>query len=580
MKKMVGSNADVFKHSKSNSVKTLISTTPVIEIENEKVSVNTTLIFQKIAAGLIDNKNLMKDAIEYELAPYPMALFNEQGIMRESQKSELYKSLKSTSYIQKDFADAKFVVDGGYLLHKVIWPKNLTFREIFETYEAYIIKHYSPDATIVFDGYNPENMGIKSYERYRRVYKKISPEINFENDMKAPREKDFFLSNNKNKAKFIKELIYFLEDRHKFTVFQAQEDADALIVQTAIDIAQNSEKKVVLVGTDVDLAVLMIGLTPEDVKLSMLKPRILKQPDTIISPTDNKVFKNFILFAHAFSGCDTVSSIFMKGKKSLLKLLQTDLSTVQELVQAFYNPNSSQEEIKTAGEAIMLKLFGSKKQTLKESRVEKFAGVARKSSAINLALLPPTSGATYQHSLRAYLQVQIWLGNSLNPEDWGWKKTETVFLPVRTNEPLAPQELLTMVHCSCSASNCSTRCSCKKAGLRCTRACKSCHGESCLNSGDIVEEKNDDDDDEEIVSDQDTEEITSEREFVIKPGYLQIMQGIYGSNSDDDDEDDNNNDNNDSSTDPQAGEVHHDSIASTSTSDYQPLPKRKRKNNK
>lgn len=56
------------------------------------------------------------------------------------------------------------------------------------------------------------------------------------------------------------------------------------------------------------------------------------------------------------------------------------------------------------------------------------------------------------------------------------------------------------------------------------------------------------------------------------------MQGIYGSNSDDD-EDDDNNDNNDSSTNPQASEVHHDSIASTSTSDYQPLPKRKRKNN-
>ncbi|KAH0563818.1 hypothetical protein KQX54_006996 [Cotesia glomerata] len=93
--------------------------------------------------------------------------------------------------------------------------------------------------------------------------------------------------------------------------------------------------------------------------------------------------------------------------------------------------------------------------------------------------------------------------------------------------------------------------------LRCTRACKSCHGETCLNSADIVEENDDDDDDEEIVpEDQDAEGIGPAREFVIKPGYLQIMQGIYGTNSDDseDDNDNDNNGNNDPSTRQQASE--------------------------
>ncbi|GBP18456.1 hypothetical protein EVAR_93861_1 [Eumeta japonica] len=220
----------------------------------------------------------------------------------------------------------------------------------------------------------------------------------------------------------------------------------------------------------------------------------------------------------------------------------------------------------------MLKLYGSKLSTIGECRVDRFGVVARKSSALNLALLPPTSGATYQHSLRTLLQVQLWLGKIFNPENYGWKKTETMFLPVQTEDPLAPAELLTMVHCSCVTSNCSKNCGCKKAGLRCTRACKHCRGETCLNSTDIVvRNTNEDDNDNEILKDNELEEETN---YVIKPGYLEIMKSIYGSYSDDSSDDDMNEDDD-------AGDLPHEvceELPSQSlTSVEEPVQKRQRK---
>ncbi|GBP77375.1 hypothetical protein EVAR_40029_1 [Eumeta japonica] len=225
-------------------------------------------------------------------------------------------------------------------------------------------------------------------------------------------------------------------------VFQAPEDADALIVQTAIDIAYSVNKRVIVVGTDVDLAMLIIALTPEGKPVDMLKPKILKQPER-------------------------------KGKRSLLQLLETDVTT-HEYVEVFYNSNSSREEIKKAGET----------------------------------LLPPTS-ELHINIPTYFFTSSVWLGKIFNPENYGRKKTETTFLPVQTEDPLAPAELLTMVHCSCVTSNCSKNCGCKKAGLRCTRACKHCRGETCLNSTDIVvRNTNEDDNDNEILKDNELEEET------------------------------------------------------------------------
>ena len=112
--------------------------------------------------------------------------------------------------------------------------------------------------------------------------------------------------------------------------------------------------------------------------------------------------------------------------------------------------------------------------------------------------------------------------------------------------------------------------------MRCTRACKSCHGENCLNSADIVDLNREDDDDdyENTPEDQNPKGIAPESEIIIKPGYLQIIQGIYGYDSDDDK--DTEEIENDDRTIERVNKV---SIPLPSTSDDQPSSKRRRKIN-
>ena len=41
----------------------------------------------------------------------------------------------------------------------------------------------------------------------------------------------------------------------------------------------------------------------------------------------------------------------------------------------------------------------------------------------------------------AHTTVQEWLGNKLNPIDWGWKPHDGMLIPVETESPAAPDSL-------------------------------------------------------------------------------------------------------------------------------------------
>lgn len=113
-----------------------------------------------------------------------------------------------------------------------------------------------------------------------------------------------FLSNVENKSRFVTKL-------------------KSTLVQTAINLAKSiPEKKIVVVETDIDLAALMIALTADHLNIIMWKRRACpKQCDAIYESQKTKHLKNIILFAHAFTGCDTVSSIFGRRKKKLLDVI-------------------------------------------------------------------------------------------------------------------------------------------------------------------------------------------------------------------------------------------------------------------
>ncbi|GBM52384.1 hypothetical protein AVEN_100966-1 [Araneus ventricosus] len=119
-----------------------------------------------------------------------------------------------------------------------------------------------------------------------------------------------------------------------------------------------------------------------------------------------------ILFLQAFSGCDTTSALFRQGKKKFINILKS--TELQKVVNIFRDENACPDDIDEAGQKVFIALRGEKNS--KELRFKLFQKSLVKND-FNLASLPPTTAAAREHSLRAYLQVQLCSGFAKRPLD-------------------------------------------------------------------------------------------------------------------------------------------------------------------
>lgn len=94
------------------------------------VSVDPFTLFQRLCLSKPSDADL-KVFLKYELAPFPMSLFNKEG-MRKGTKSTLYKAF-SPLELNKRNERYSTVIDGGFRLHKVVWPQSASFQTIAET---------------------------------------------------------------------------------------------------------------------------------------------------------------------------------------------------------------------------------------------------------------------------------------------------------------------------------------------------------------------------------------------------------------------------------------------------------------
>ena len=104
-----------------------------------------------------------------------------------------------------------------------------------------------------------------------------------------------------------------------------------------------------LVGDDTDLLVLLIFHAQHQGKDIFFVPEPLKNSKARVWNIKETKESKYILFIHAFLGCDTTSRIYVFGKRALLKKIQSDKHLMQA-AQAFLSPQSSSAEIQKAGE--------------------------------------------------------------------------------------------------------------------------------------------------------------------------------------------------------------------------------------
>ena len=126
-------------------------------------------------------------------------------------------------------------------------------------------------------------------------------------------------------------------------------------------------------------------------------------------------------------------------------------------------------DIHEAGVKLVAALYGCDTD-LNQERVRLFrdrCNDRNKKRMIVLERLPPTVDAVKLHAERAYLQIQEWQDNSLDPESFGWKMVEGVLEPVPMRQAPAPPFLLDVKKCGCSTGY-GGRCNCLGNGLPCT----------------------------------------------------------------------------------------------------------------
>ena len=102
-------------------------------------------------------------------------------------------------------------------------------------------------------------------------------------------------------------------------------DADSEIVREAIRCASDKTTgaATLVVADDTDVAVMLLYHCQEWMSdIFFLQERSRRAWSMMRSQTDVEDLKEHLLFLHSWSGCDTTSSIFGKGKGSLVNIMR------------------------------------------------------------------------------------------------------------------------------------------------------------------------------------------------------------------------------------------------------------------
>lgn len=120
MKKIMQGNFGDVKFSRKHNVLSLKTIQSSVKIDDETISIDPIMLFSRLTLNIKSNKSI-KNYLHYELAPYPLSIFTENGL-RKNMKSQSYNEFTSVDALP-DSDHIVHVIDGGYLLHTVVWKK-------------------------------------------------------------------------------------------------------------------------------------------------------------------------------------------------------------------------------------------------------------------------------------------------------------------------------------------------------------------------------------------------------------------------------------------------------------------------
>jgi len=504
---------------KHDKVKTLAQLSNTCVVGSDHISVDVTRLFHRLIIVAERSMELAK-FFRFELTQYPTSLFNN-GFMRKPDKPALYRRFAVDLMSEQLPAISTFVVDGGCLLHKIRWTKGTSYADIVTQYVTFVKSKFGNHALVVFDGYTT-SPSTKDHEHKRRRNKvsNIAPCVNLKATKTVIFERESFMANMLNKRDFVNMLIQSF-NTCGITTYQSVSDADVDIVSVAIRCASAGTGPVTVYCDDTDVLSMLLYHRSEDMAeiffLSQGKKNKTSDKCIKIRLLQEKLGFEMcrqILTLHALGGCDTTSAIFGFGKGTVFSKLSNNVA-VRHMVDILQDPVASTEQVEAAGMQLLVVLYGGKTyDTLDDLRYASYIRLVSASlGRLQPEKLPPSSRAGYFHILRVHLQAVEWAtlsSNVLVPTDWGWKEENGQLVPISTDLPAAPSEILHVVRCGCKSGCSSSLCSCRKNGLLCMTACK-CTGFECQNADNSISASDCYyDDDVDLVMDDDIDYVDEE----------------------------------------------------------------------
>lgn len=344
-------------------------------------------------------------------------------------------------------------------------------------------------ATIVFDSEDSPSTNDESWLRENKGA--LGIEVVFGSGTELKLKKELFLRNRKNREQFIGLLTEKLKV-NGFSVIESSVNVNVLMAKVAVELSKTHN--ITVVGKRADLIIVLCHYALLDNSaIHFMYEETPKKPLQLYKITEMKkqlgeIRSKHLLFVHAMGGCETTSHMHNISKAALLNKLDDD--RFANIAEIFCSQDSTRESILKSGMEAVVSLYNGKtNETLNKLRYRKFVEKTQRGlSTVTCKALPPTEAAARFHCLRVFYTIQMWLEHKLNPLNFGWILRNGILRPVTTNMPPAPVDVLSNIRCGCKGDCNSNRCTCFKAGFKCTPACKVCAGNSCCNHVPISED--------------------------------------------------------------------------------------------
>ena len=199
----------------------------------------------------------------------------------------------------------------------------------------------------------------KDHEHLRRNSVPQSNIVNINAENHVLFTQDRFLSNTENNSGLITFLSHHLKGQG-FTVINSPGDADTTIVQNALRYAKGNFGSVTVVADDTDIAVILVHHWEDAMQdIYFLQERWSKAWSVKDAGVINVAIKEHLLFLHSWSGCDSTSAVFGKGKPKVTQLLAKS-KTWQNLSETVSSPWSDQSDVGDASVQAFVLFYGGK----------------------------------------------------------------------------------------------------------------------------------------------------------------------------------------------------------------------------